>query len=237
MIKVKSLFFFLLSFIAVSFNANMVFAWSSWDDFDSPKWIKVDKNSSTGKAIKQSGDFMQWVPLIMAGALVIYHQDNNFLKIRWKEHFKEDFFNYERYKNDGLSQLILSYGLSLGAYAIINRALQRPRPRDMMNENKSHHWFNGGRSFPSGHSTNAYAPAFFIAWRYGWLTAMPALLAAAYTGWVRISVDAHYISDVAVAAGMSAIISWIFTHPYKVGKAQVQVSGANGIGAGVNIQW
>ena len=216
---------------------NISYSWNDWDNFDSPRWIKVDAESSTGKKIKKSGDIMQWVPLAMAGILVIYHLDNNFLKIRWKEHFCEDFFSYERYKDDGLSQLALSYGMSMGAYALINAAFQRPRPRDMFKETKSHHWFAGGKSFPSGHSTNAYAPAFFIAWRYGWLTATPALLAAAYTGWSRIAVSAHYITDVVAAAGLSALISWIFTHPYKVGKAQVSVSSANGIGAGVNIQF
>ena len=242
-IKNKKIFIKLLTMLLFSFSIyngkqqNSI-ALGGWNAFDSPTWLKVDANSTTGKRIKTSGDIMQWVPLVMAVGLVIWHKDTNLLKIRWKEHFSDDFFNYDRYKNDGITQLALSYGMSMGAYALVNIAFQRGRPRQENDPTSTHHgWFNGGKSFPSGHSTNAYAPAFFIAWRYGWLMATPALIAAAYTGWTRIAVSAHYITDVVAAAGLSCLISWIFTHPYKVGKAQVQVVPANGLGAGVNIQW
>ena len=230
---------FICLFLSTFFFQKKSQAWSDWDDFDSPKWMKVDADSSRGKAIKRSGDFMEWVPLIMAVGMVAYHKDFNIHKVRFKDHFKEDFFSYERYKNNGFAQLVLSYGVSMGAYAILNATFQRPRPRDMLMEGKSHHWFGGrsGRSFPSGHTTNAYAPAFFIAWRYGWLKATPALLAAVWTGYTRIAVSAHYITDVVAGAGLSALISYFFTHPYKVGKTQVQVGASGDVGASVSIQW
>ena len=210
---------------------------NTWNSIDSPSFI-----TATGSGdLKKSADYIQYFSHLYALALVAYHKDTNLHKIRFKEGFKtsmKDLFSYERYKNDGLTQLLVGFGVSMGMNALFKDVFLRPRPVGW--ERGQHAWFQGGggKSFYSGHATNAFTPAFFIAWRYGWLYSIPALITSTYVAYVRVAMKAHYITDVAMGAGMSALITYIFTHPYKIGKAQVEVLPSTaGAGASINVQW
>jgi membrane-associated phospholipid phosphatase len=61
------------------------------------------------------------------------------------------------------------------------------------------------RSLPSGHTSAAFATAAVLYGHYGWKLGVPALAAAAYTGTSRITVDAHWLSDVMFGAVLGAV--------------------------------
>ncbi len=75
---------------------------------------------------------------------------------------------------------------------------------------------NGGQySFPSGHTTSAFAGAAFLQMRYGWKIGIPAYLLAGYVGHTRVQADKHYIWDVAAGAAIGIGSALIFVKPYK----------------------
>ncbi len=57
-------------------------------------------------------------------------------------------------------------------------------------------------SFPSGHTSHAFAAAGVIAFHSPLYVGLPALLAAATVGFVRVDVNKHFYSDVAAGAGI-----------------------------------
>ncbi|MEQ6342479.1 MAG: phosphatase PAP2 family protein [Gammaproteobacteria bacterium] len=61
---------------------------------------------------------------------------------------------------------------------------------------------NGGSyGFPSGHEALVMSGAAFLGERYGWKWGIPAYLAAAYVGYVRVHEDKHHVRDV-IASGL-----------------------------------
>ena len=111
-------------------------------------------------------------------------------------------------------ELVLSMGLS----AIITQSLkytidrERPAdryPNDVFVEKPVH-----GRSFPSGHTTIAFAAATTVTLQYKkWYIAVPAYLWAGAAGYSRIYAGEHYPSDVlagaAVGIGSAYLAHWI----------------------------
>lgn len=75
-------------------------------------------------------------------------------------------------------------------------ATHRERPDD------SDHY-----SFPSGHTSNAFALATTLALHYGWKAAVPAYLGAALIAYSRIVNDKHYLSDVVAGAALGIIVA------------------------------
>jgi len=71
------------------------------------------------------------------------------------------------------------------------------------------------RSFPSGHSSNAFTLAAVIERHYGWKAGVPAYAVAAAIGWARVEADKHYLSDVLAGATLG----------YIVGRTVVRVNG------------
>ncbi len=216
---------FIAIFFSYILSTNANANW--WNDIDSPSWLKPAENSSAFKGIKISGDILQFAPLAIAVGLVLYNED---AQIHRTKSYKD--FVYE---DDGLLQLIATTGTSVATANILKVAVGRPRPRDYY---RGQAWFHGSRSFPSGHTAMAFSPAFFIAKRYGWSCGIPALMIATYVGYSRVAINAHYITDVTFAAGLSALFAYIFTRPYKIGKAVVTVGSSSfGNGVGVNVVW
>lgn len=60
----------------------------------------------------------------------------------------------------------------------------------------------GGQSFPSGHTSIAFAGAEFIRKQYGWGWGAPSYVAASYVGWSRVETKNHWTSDVLAGAAI-----------------------------------
>lgn len=70
-------------------------------------------------------------------------------------------------------------------------------------------------SFPSGHTSAAFAGAGFIQQRYGWTYGAPAYIAASFVGYSRIESKNHYYYDVLAGAAIGIGANLVFTKPFK----------------------
>jgi membrane-associated phospholipid phosphatase len=78
---------------------------------------------------------------------------------------------------------------------VIKVAVGRERPNGQDN-----------RSFPSGHTSNAFALAAVAQGHYGWKIGVPAYALAGLMGVSRIHQDKHWLSDVVAGAGLGYIV-------------------------------
>lgn len=103
----------------------------------------------------------------------------------------------------GLVQGLEAAGTTAAATLILKYAVKERRPdgSDM-------------HSFPSGHSSVAFASAAFMQRRYGWAWGAPAYAAAAYVGWGRVFSKKHHVWDVVAGAAFGAASAYIFTTPF-----------------------
>lgn len=62
-----------------------------------------------------------------------------------------------------------------------------------------------GQSFPSGHTSIAFAGAEFIRKQYGWWWGVPSYLAASYVGWSRVETKNHWTTDVVAGAAIGIL--------------------------------
>lgn len=118
-------------------------------------------------------------------------------------------------KNDFLNRsVILAKGeiLALGTATLLKKATHTLRPDG-----------SAYTSFPSGHTTQAFAAATFLSEEYK--ERLPWIPYASYTvassvGLLRVANNRHYISDVLVGAGIGylAMKTAYWTHRYKWGK-------------------
>ena len=117
---------------------------------------------------------------------------------------------------------------SLGLAATTTLALNSIIDKDAPNGNSYH-------AFPSGHATVAFSSAAFIQRRYGWRPGIPAYLAAAYVGWLRVATDDHDSADIAAGTAVGIISSYLLTQPFD---DDVRVSAwSDGKSAGLQIQF
>jgi len=87
---------------------------------------------------------------------------------------------------------------------VIKLTAQRERPNGQDN-----------RSFPSGHTSNAFALASVAQEHYGWKVGVPSYLLAGLMGASRINQNKHWLSDVVAGAALGTI----------VGRTVVRVNG------------
>lgn len=96
---------------------------------------------------------------------------------------------------------------------------------------------NGGKhSFPSGHTSSAFAGAAFIQQRYGWEYGLPAYIAAALVGVSRVTSNKHFVGDVFVGAAIGIGANLIFTSKYEK-EAITIVPTSNGVLLVLNYNW
>jgi len=88
---------------------------------------------------------------------------------------------------------VLTYG--------IKATVQRSRPE------------GGGFSFPSGHTTAAFASATVLQRHFGWKVGLPAYGAATYVAAQRVQGKRHYLSDVAFGAALGIVAGRTVTMP------------------------
>ncbi len=170
----------------------------------------------------------------------------------------------------GLSALVYAYGLynddakmretmltgaeSAGAASLIVLALKpafgRLRPRQ--NGHSHTKFFDNGASFPSGEVTPMFSLAAGISEAFDnrWYVAIPAYSLAAADGFGRMGHDAHWFSDVVVAAMLGAGTTELLLYLHKEHSTQLDrwrvfpVSGTSGggsvgapMGLGITYKW
>ncbi len=103
----------------------------------------------------------------------------------------------------GLKQGALTAATTVGASLILKYAIKEERP-----DKSNFH------SFPSGHTSVAFANAMFLQRRFGWKLGVPAYVVATYVGWGRVFAKKHHWWDVVVGAAIGAGSAIIYTRPF-----------------------
>ncbi len=103
-----------------------------------------------------------------------------------------------KHDNEGLLELGEGFALTMAATYGLKHTVHRMRPDGSDNQ-----------SFPSGHTSAAFAGASYLQFRYGWEYGVPAYVLAAAVGWSRVDAREHHWTDViasAVIANISAVL-------------------------------
>lgn len=87
---------------------------------------------------------------------------------------------------------------SASVTTVLKYTIREPRPNDNSTKN----------SFPSGHSTTAFAFSGFVAGEHGWGWGSAALLLSTFTGYSRITDDMHRVHDVVAGATIGWAYGW-----------------------------
>jgi membrane-associated phospholipid phosphatase len=91
-------------------------------------------------------------------------------------------------------------------------------------------------SFPSGHTSAAFATATVLQRHLGWKAGIPAYAAAGYVAASRIQMKRHYLSDVAFGAAIGMMAGRTVTIGRGDARFAVAPAAAPG-GVGVNVTW
>lgn len=81
---------------------------------------------------------------------------------------------------------------------VLKYTVREPRPYDKSVKN----------SFPSGHTTTAFAFSGYVAAEHGWAWGAPALALSTFVGYSRINDNAHYLHDVMAGATIGWVYGW-----------------------------
>jgi membrane-associated phospholipid phosphatase len=121
-----------------------------------------------------------------------------------------------------------AYSIGSGAViALIGKALvDEERPDN-----------SGDDSFPSGHTTNAFASATTLHRRYGWKTGFPAYAVATLTGVARERSRQHHWYDVVAGAVIGSATGWFFTDPLNDKVQLVPWIDSAGGGVTLSMRW
>lgn len=103
----------------------------------------------------------------------------------------------------GLKQGVFTGIAAAGSMLILKFSVSELRP-----DHSNYH------SFPSGHSTMAFASAAFMQRRYGWKWGIPAYTVATYTAVGRVLAKKHHWWDCVAGAALGAASAYIFTTPW-----------------------
>lgn len=111
-------------------------------------------------------------------------------------------------------ELVLSMGISAIITQSLKYTIDRTRPADKYPNDVFVDKPVHGRSFPSGHTTIAFATATTVTLQYKkWYIAVPAYLWAGATGYSRMYAGEHYPTDVlagaAVGIGSAYLAHWV----------------------------
>lgn len=132
-----------------------------------------------------------------------------------------------RWDWQGLEQLTVDTGLTVGAALALKQFVREQRP-----DKSDFH------SFPSDTAALAFAPAAFLWDRYGWQYGVPAYLAAGYVGYERVHSKQHHVWDVAASAGIGWIASRLITTRYHRKRFYTDVyASSDGVYARFDYRW
>lgn len=105
-------------------------------------------------------------------------------------------------------QFVKSFGTAVGTAYVLKQLVKKKRPDFNVYDPRYD-------SFPSGHTTSAFASAAFLERRYGWKVGVPSYLLAGYVGWSRVYAERHDWLDVLGGAVIGTASSYLFTKAYK----------------------
>ena len=95
----------------------------------------------------------------------------------------------------------------------------------------------GPRSFPSGHTSAAFATATVLEHDFGWKVGVPSYLLAGYIGASRVAGNHHFGSDVVVGAAVGLVSARAVTRP-RSGHHNISVTPVLGRSrAGMVLTW
>jgi len=94
-----------------------------------------------------------------------------------------------------------------------------------------------GFSFPSGHTTAAFATATVLQQHFGWRLGAPAYVLAAYVGASRVEMKRHYLSDVAFAAALGVVAGRTVTIGRSHQFAVTPITAGDGASLGAGLTW
>jgi membrane-associated phospholipid phosphatase len=100
---------------------------------------------------------------------------------------------------EGRPQFYKSFLSTIGATYFLKVVVDAERPD------------GGGRAFPSGHASMAFAGAAFMQQRYGWSYGLPGYLAASFVAWSRVDSGDHRAGDVLAGAALGFSFAYLFT--------------------------
>ena len=101
-------------------------------------------------------------------------------------------------------QFYKSYSASMITTYILKYTVKEKRPDS-----------NNRDSFPSGHTSSAFAGASFVHMRYGLKQAIIPYLAAIFTAYSRVDANKHHPIDVVAGAAIGILSNYYFVTPYK----------------------
>jgi membrane-associated phospholipid phosphatase len=128
--------------------------------------------------------------------------------------------------SEGAYQALYSIGSSLAVTKLGKALIDSDRPDESDND-----------SFPSGHTSNAFASATTLHRRYGWKTGFPAYAVATLTGVARERARKHHWYDVVAGAVIGTAGGWIFTDAFNDKVQLVPWVDSNGGGVTVSMRW
>jgi len=131
------------------------------------------------------------------------------------------------YKQDkaGQYQLLQSYSAAMAGTMILKYTIREKRPDTAARD-----------SFPSGHTSSAFAGASFIHRRYGLQYALLPYLGALFTGYSRIHAHRHHTRDVIAGAAIGIAASYWLVHPYHGMNIMPEVDAGH-VGVRVRYAW
>ena len=123
--------------------------------------------------------------------------------------------------SDLLRAQVMAHALTIG----VKQGTRRSRPE------------GNGFSFPSGHTSTAFASATVIREHFGWKFGAPAYAVATYVAASRIEMRKHYLSDVAFGAALGIVAGRTVTLGHDRRFLVTPIASSNGAGAGVGLTW
>lgn len=117
-------------------------------------------------------------------------------------------------------EMALSVGVSMAVSGGLKTLVNRPRPYQTYPGEVIPNTYSDGKSFPSGHTTLAFATATTLTLQYKkWYVAVPAYAWAASVGYSRMRLGRHYPTDVAAGAligiGSGYLSHWLTKKLFK----------------------
>ncbi|GHV03014.1 PAP2 family phosphoesterase [Campylobacterota bacterium] len=108
---------------------------------------------------------------------------------------------------EGDLQLVEAAGSTAALTQILKYTIREDRPNSPPDSK--------GHTFPSGHTSFAFAGAAYWQQRYGWYVGAPMYAAAAFVAYSRVRVKRHTWFDVSTGAAIGIGFNYLFTTKYK----------------------